>query len=44
MPTEKRGTTAQNRLHRPTSLARQRMIMRIRVITLLQNLLYGDLV
>ncbi len=44
MPTKQRGTTAKNRLHRPTYMARQSMIMRIRVIPLLQNLLYGDVV
>ena len=44
MPTEQRRTTGQHRLHRTTYIARQGMVMRIRFITLLQNLLSGDLV
>lgn len=43
-PTEPRGTTGKHRLHPTTHLASQGMVMRIRFITLLQNLVYGDLV
>jgi len=44
MPTEKRCTTGKHRLHRTTHIARQRMVRRVRFITLVQNRLSADLV
>jgi hypothetical protein len=39
MSTEKGCATCKDRLHRTTHIARQRVVMRVRFITLLQNLL-----